>query len=323
MRVLVTGATGFVGEALLERLVQRGYSVTALVRETADVSRLMSFDIEVVGGDIRDLDAVRTSARGCDHVYHLAAATSWRKPPAREYRMVNVEGTANVARASLEAGVERLIYASTVGVYGPCRGRVDESTITHPDSAYRETKLCGEKVALSWHGKGLPVVIARLSTIYGPGSLRWLGFASALSAGRARLIGSGENHVHDVYISDAVDGLQRCAEAERVAGRCYILAGSAPIALDRLVEVFARELKVDPPTDRFPAAPFFALRRLSSAAYRVFGLDSPLSRKFDLFLDDRVFSISRARGELGYAPRTSMEDGVRETIEWYREEGYL
>jgi nucleoside-diphosphate-sugar epimerase len=269
------------------------------------------------------MDAVRASVRGCEHVYHLAAATSWCKPAKREYSTVNVQGTANVARAALEAGVGRLVYASTVGVYGHCSGRVDESTPPHPDSAYRQSKLQGERVALSWAARGLPVVIARLSTIYGPGSFRWLGFARALVAGRARLVGSGENHVHDVYISDAVEGLRRCAEGRTVVGGCYLVAGEAPIILKRLVELLANELGVSPLPARLPAAPFMVLHHACAAAYRRLGIGLPFSRKLDLFLDDRVFSISKAQNEVGYAPATSIHVGLRNTIGWYRVQGYL
>lgn len=323
MRVLVTGATGYVGGTLCERLLQRERSVTALAREASDVSRLRSLGVEIVPGDIGDMDAVRASVRGCEHVYHLAAATSWRKPAKREYYAVNVQGTENVARAALEARVGRLVYASTVGVYGLCRGSVDESTAPHPDSAYRESKLKGERVALSWAAKGLPVVIARLSTIYGPGSFRWLRLSRALLAGTARLVGSGQNRIHDVYISDAVEGLRCCAESQSGAGGCYVLAGEAPITLNRLVALLADELRVAPPHQRLPAAPFMVLHRACAGAYRGLGVGLPFSRNLDLFLDDRVFSISKAQREVGYAPGTSINHGMRDTIGWYRTEGYL
>lgn len=305
------------------RLLQLGHSVRALARQASDVSRLRSLGVEIVRGDIEDMNAVRASVRGRQHVYHLAAATSWRKPAKREYAGVNVQGTANVARASLEAGVERLVYASTVGVYGRVSGRVDESTSVQPDSAYRESKLQGERVALHWGAKGLPVVIARLSTIYGPGSFRWLGLARALLTRSARLVGSGENHVHDVYIDDAVEGLRCCADPWSAAGRCYILAGDAPITVKRLVDLLAQELGIDPPQGRLPAAPFLVLHQACALAYRRLGFSLPLSRKLDLFLDDRVFSISRAQRELGYAPSTPIQVGLRNTIDWYRAEGYF
>ncbi|HUP00587.1 MAG TPA: NAD-dependent epimerase/dehydratase family protein [Gemmatimonadota bacterium] len=324
MRVLVTGATGFVGRRLSESLVEKGYRVKALARASSDVSFLKSRGVEILYGDIRDLAAVRKAVRGCEQVYHLAASTSWpRRPAKREFHAVNVEGTANVSRAALEAGAVRLVYTSSVGVYGTYRSPVDESTGVRPDSFYRESKLAGEDLVLASYRMGLPVVIARLATVFGPGSLRWLGLSRAIAAGRFRFIGSGENHVHDVYISDVVEGLHRCAETRRIAGRCYILAGKEPVMLKELVAAIARELELDPPNSRWPAAPFVAYRRLAAVAYRRLGVEPPFSRKFDLFLDNRVFSNSRAQEELGYSPRISIPEGMRETLAWYRENGHL
>ncbi|MBA3556530.1 MAG: SDR family NAD(P)-dependent oxidoreductase, partial [Gemmatimonadales bacterium] len=165
MKVFVTGATGFIGRALSERLIDEGHAVKALARESASISSLEHLDLEIVPGDIRDADVVEKAMDGCEHVYHLAAATSWSRTRP-EYAAVNVEGTRNVARAAWKAGVRRLVYASTVGVYGSLTSPpIDESTPPRPDSRYRETKLAGEEVVLSWQRKErLPVVIARLAT---------------------------------------------------------------------------------------------------------------------------------------------------------------
>lgn len=305
-------------------LIENGYLVKAFARESSDVSSLRSLDVQIVCGDIRDFAAVQKAVGGCEQVYHLAAATSWRKPDKQEYYMVNVEGTANVARAALKVGVERLVYASTVGVYGTSpNSPVDESTRVEPDSFYRESKLAGEEKALAWCRKGLPVVIARLATVFGPGSLRWLGLSRAIWAKRLRFIGSGSNHVHDVYISDVVDGLSRCGELKQAAGKTYILAAQQPATVKQLIDTIAQQLEVDPPSRRLPATPFLVFRRLAAIGSRRLGFELPLSRRYNLFLENRVFSISKAERELGYEPHISMQDGIEKTIAWYRETGRL
>ncbi len=151
MRVLVTGATGFVGSHLAEALVNQGHEIRALVRQSGDTSLLKKLGVEVAYGDITDAAAVEGAIRGCQYVYHLAAKTARSGVSKKEYYAVNVEGTENVARAAIKANVERLVYGSSAGVYGTTtRTPVDENTKPNPNSYYRESKLLGEKVMLAY-----------------------------------------------------------------------------------------------------------------------------------------------------------------------------
>jgi len=118
MKVLVTGATGFVGGHLAETLVGAGYEVKVLARPSSDMSLLKKLNVEIVQGDITDVAAVERAVSGCRHVYHLAAKTSHGRLSRKQYDMVNVKGTDNVARAAMKANVERLVYCSSGGIYG-------------------------------------------------------------------------------------------------------------------------------------------------------------------------------------------------------------
>ena len=220
MKVLITGATGFIGGNLAEALVKEGHEVRALARLTSDTSRLKRLDVEIVNGDLRDEAATKTAVAGCERVYHLAAKTTKDHLTKRKYYAHNVQGTKNLAEAALNAGVRRFVYASSVGVYGTlANSGIDENTTPRPDSYYRETKYAGEKELLRLHKEnGLPVVVARLGSVYGPGSRVWLDVFRKVATGDFRIIGTGDNLNHWIYVDDLVDGLRRCAETTGVEG---------------------------------------------------------------------------------------------------------
>ena len=325
MKILVTGATGFIGSHLTERLIEEGYSVKALARKSSGLSLLKSLGVEIVYGDIRDAAAVEKAVKGCERVYHLAAATSWQRSSRQEHCAVNVKGTGNVARAAVKASVGRFIYGSTVGVYGLIKNSpIDEHTEPNPNTPYRESKLLGEEMVLSYHKReNLPVVIARLSSVIGPRSFNWLGLFQAIARKRFRIIGSGENHTHMGYITDVVDGLRLCAETAGIEGKSYLIAGKETIKLKQLVDMIAQELEVITSSRRSPEFPFRVFCRLAAVVYRRFGFELPRAHSYELFITDRVLNISKAQKELGYDPKASLREGIRQTIEWYRKNGYL
>jgi nucleoside-diphosphate-sugar epimerase len=325
LKVLVTGATGFVGGHLVETLVRHGYEIKALARPGSDTSLLKKLDVEIVEGDIRDSAAMKKAVMECQQVYHLAAKTTKSRLSKKDYRAYNVEGTINVAKAALDAGVNRLVYASSVGVYGTgCNSSIDENTAPNPDSYYRETKLAGEKEVLRLHRDGgLPVVVTRLGCVFGPGSLNWLDICRKIGKGSFRIIGAGENYDHMVYVEDLVDGLRRCGEVKGVEGRTYILAGPEPAKLGKVVEIIAEKLWADIPRDRLPLAPFRIYQRLCSLVFRSFGVQLPRSHYYDLFLMGQIKTKTKAQEELGYFPKVSLRDGFHRLLEWYCERGYL
>lgn len=326
MKALITGSTGFIGSHLTELLLQEGCEVRALVRESSDVSLLKSLDVEIVYGDILDIDSLEKAVSGCEIVYHLAARTShqasWLK---QEDYAVNVEGVRNLADASLRAKVGRFVYGSSAGVYGFIKdSAVDEKTKPNPNNHYRKSKLLGENLVRSLHKKeGLPVVIARISSVYGPRSLNWLGLFQSIATKRFRMIGSGENHVHLGYVSDIVDGLRGCADKADIEGECYIISGKETIKLKQFVDMIAEELGISISSARSPKFPFRVYNDIAAFIYRRSGLELPRVDTYELFLEDSVLSNSKAEKELGYDPKVSVKEGIQRTVKWYRENGFL
>jgi nucleoside-diphosphate-sugar epimerase len=321
--ILITGATGFVGSHLVESL--RGTrSLRALVRPATDASALEAAGVEIVRGDLRDADAPRRAVDGCRVVHHVAALTSHRGASARDLRETNVEGTARLAAAALDADVERFVFASAVKVYGVARkGTIDEDTPRDPVSPYACSKARAEDLLIQLaEERGLPLVVARLGGMLGAGAVGWLGLFRAIADGSFRMIGSGRGRYPAADVDEVVAGLNRCADVAGIEGRVYNLTGE-PVTLAALVDAISHAVGGPPPRRPLPDAPLHAYRVLQRGALALTGRSLPRFSRVELFLGDRGFDISRARRDLGYDPRTDLRESVARTAQWFRERGLL
>ena len=330
MKVLVTGATGFTGGHLATTLAKRGYEVRALVRprsvEKFRQSTLAALGVAPCVGDLNDRDAISRAAEGVSVVYHIAA--SYREAGQRDaaYRAVNVQGTRNVLDGASRAGARRVVHCSTGGVHGHVEHPpANEDAPFNPGDIYQETKLEAEQVARHAARTGaLEVVIARPIGIYGPGDTRFLKMFRGLARGTFPLLGSGEVFYHLTFVDDLVEGFRLCGEVAGAAGRTYLLAGPRYTTLNRLIAMIAEELKVRPPRVHLPVWPFWTAGLLCEAVCVPLGLQPPLyRRRVDFYTKSRAFDTSRARTELGFAPRVDLEEGIARTAAWYREQGLL
>ena len=325
MRVLVTGATGFVGSHLTRSLVDDGFDVRALVRPTSDVSELEKLGVEIVRGELRDPDSVASAVRDCQRVFHMAAQMWETFISKRRYFEINVDGARNVARACSVNGVERMVHASSAGVYGVIVDPpVNEDSPLDPSSGYRESKWLAEQaVHQELTDKGQSVVIARLPGLMGPGSMNWLGLARAIATDRFRIIGNGENHDHVAYVSDVVDAVRLCAETPGVDGQSYLIASEEAVTVNQIIEVIARELGVSVPHTHLPLAPYKLFNRLGELIYQASGVEIPGFYRYTMFVADKILDISKAQRELGFQPRVTFDEGMRQSIAWYRDKNLL
>lgn len=325
MKVLITGAAGFVGSHLAKSFLGDGHAVRGFVRPTKDTAVLEQLGVEIARGDLADLTSMERAMEGCDQVYHLAASTSRHKPSRREAMAVNYEGTRHVVSAALKAGISRMVYSSTAGVYGVISNApVDEASPLNPDSPYQEAKVAGEALVLAaQRNHRLPVVIARFPGVLGRGSMSWIPLFRAIGTGRFRIIGSGHNHTHTGHVLDIVDGLRRCGAIPDIEGRCYLLAGETATRIDDFVALFANALGVSISPTRLPDFPYRVFHRMSCISYKYFGVTLPRAHDYELFISDKVLSLERAKRELGYEPQIPIAQGIHETLQWYREEGLI
>ena len=326
MKAFVTGATGFTGGQLARALAARGYEVSALVRDPGRASDLVAAGIRLVRGDLADTSSWAASIRGAQVLYNIAALYRQAGLPVATYRRVNAVAVGKVVEAAAAAGVARVVHCSTVGVHGDVeRPPADEDAPLRPGDSYQETKLEGERLGLeAARHTGIELTIARPSGIYGPGDRRLLKLFRGVARRQFVVLGDGRIFYHLTYIDDLVEGLRLCGEVPRAAGRTYILAGPEVSTLDELVATIAGEAGVVPPGLRLPVWPFWVAGAACEVVCRPLGIEPPIyRRRVDFFTKSRAFRIDRARSDLGYAPVVGLREGVRRTLTWYKERGWI
>lgn len=324
-RVLVTGATGFTGGALAQKLAEQGKHVIALVRETSDVSELKQIGATLVYGDISDREAVIQAAQGVDVIYHIAAVYRTAGHPDQYYESVNVGGVENVIAAAREHNVGRTVHCSTIGVHGDIEQiPSNEESPFNPGDIYQRTKLAGEELFAKAMSEGLTGCIFRPGAIYGPGDMRLLKMFKQIKRGFFPLFGGGSNLYHLSYIDDLTDGIILCGEHPNAIGERFILCSNEYGTLKALATTIAEQLNVKAPTFAPPIAPLMLAAKVCEAVCKPLGIDPPLhTRRVEFFVKSRAFDNSKARELIGYDPKISTADGVRKTIKWYQANDFL
>jgi len=325
-RILVTGAAGFTGGHLCERLTREGYSVRALVRDPNRCSELRRWGVDLAIGDLRDPESLKRATKGIDVVYHIAALFRPENVSRKEMWETNVEGTRNILEAAIRTGAQRFIHCSTVGVHGDIKNPpANEETPYGPGDYYQESKTEGERVVLQYMAEGrLPIVVFRPGGIYGPRDLRFLKLIKAIKTRRFVMLGSGKVVYQMIYIGDRIDGILLCGTEKKAIGNIYILTGEEPMALNKLVQVIAEVVGVRPPRLRFPVTPVYLAGFVCELLCKPFGINPPLyRRRVDFFRKTRCFDISKAKRELEFKSKTDLRTGIQRTAEWYQKEGLL
>jgi nucleoside-diphosphate-sugar epimerase len=281
---------------------------------------------EIAEGDLRNLDAVKRAAEGVELVYHIAAIYRQAGLPDSEYRAVNATAVGSIIDAARAGGARRVVYCSTVGVHGDVEHPpANEDAPLKPGDIYQETKLEGERVAREAAARtGVEVVIARPTGIYGPDDRRLLKLFRGVARRRFVILGDGRIYYHLTYVDDLAAGFRLCGTVAAAAGRTYILAGGEVTTLNELVSLIAEEARVPSPRLHLPVWPFWAAGALCEALCKPLGLEPPIyRRRVDFFTKSRAFDITRARQELGYAPAVGLREGIRRTLRWYRDAGWI
>ncbi|HKB12279.1 MAG TPA: NAD-dependent epimerase/dehydratase family protein [Vicinamibacterales bacterium] len=327
MRALVTGATGFTGGHLARSLAAAGDAVTAFVRTgRPDTAALTAGEMTLVHGDLRDPASIARATAGIDVVYHIAALYRQAGLADEAYRDVNARAAGAVVEAAARNGVRRVVHCSTVGVHGDIEHPpANEDAPLRPGDIYQRTKVEGEQAAREAAVRtGIELTIVRPTGIYGPGDRRLLRLFRGVARRRWVTLGAGDIFYHLTYIDDLVAGFRLCGTHPAAANRTYILAGGEVTTLNELVRLTAVEAGVPPPRMHLPVWPIWIAGAACEAICRPFGIEPPIyRRRVDFFTKSRAFDIARARNELGYAPQVGLREGIRRTLAWYREHGWL
>jgi dihydroflavonol-4-reductase len=320
MRAFVTGGTGFIGGRVVRRLRDRGDAVVALVRSPDRAADLAELGCELVEGDLTSTDAIRRGVHGCDAAFHIAAVYKVGIPASERdaMREANVQGTEHVLDAAAESGVKRVVYVSTVGVFGNTHGEVVNETY-HRDgegflSCYEETKYLSHQVALDRIEKGAPIVIVQPGGVYGPGDHSELGnIIDQTRTGKLKMLMFPEAGFNLVHVDDVADGILRAHDSGKV-GESYVLGGEITTMGDmirKVAEISGRKA----PSRSMPASLMKLAIPIGPVVGKMLGFPPNLGEL--IRSSDGVTywaTDEKARRELGYAPR-DMATGLRQTLE--------
>ena len=327
MTTLVTGATGFLGMHVTSLLCERGEPVRVLVQPSEPLASLTSLanrgQIEVCRGDLTDRPSLDAAVQGIDRILHCAAKTGpWG--PSRAYWRANVGGLRSLVNAALAAKVRRFVHVSSVTVHGNDIGGVadERAPIRVEPNPYSQSKVAGERLLTALcTEQSAPITIVRPGWIYGPGDLASFGrFAAMVEAGRAIVIGSGNNHLPLIHVRDVARGMVLASEAENAVGRTYILVNDEPVTQNDYWLTLARELEASPPRRRIPYRLALALGTAAEAVgHLVHSTKPPPLTRYGIQMlgGENRFQIGRARRELGFVPQVDLREGARESIAWY------
>jgi dihydroflavonol-4-reductase len=319
MKAFVTGGTGFIGGRLIQQLRDRGDEVVALVRSPEKANALRELGCELVEGDLSDVDAIRRGVQGCDAVFHVAAVYKVGIPKSEHEAMreSNVRGTERVLDAAVDAGVKRIVYVSTVGVFGNTHGKIVDESYKHPGedflSCYEETKYLSHQVALDRIAKGAPIVIVQPGGVYGPGDHSELGnFIDQTRQGKLKMLMFPELGFNLVYVDDVAEGILLAHDKGKL-GESYVLGGEIS-TMRKLIEKVADLSGKKAPTRALPPAAMKLAIPIGPLVGKLMGFPPNLGELIKS--SDGVTywaSHDKAREQLGYSPR-DLETGLRETL---------
>ncbi|MBK9322149.1 MAG: NAD-dependent epimerase/dehydratase family protein [Bdellovibrionaceae bacterium] len=327
MKVLVTGANGFLGSWLTQSLVENGHEVFALVRDGSNLSELQGVSCNYLYGDITDLESLNKSFGGIDTVFHLAGLIAYKKSDRKKMEAINVGGTANVIAACLSNKVRRLVYLSSVTAIGASVGPdsiLNEDspyTIQNLDLGYFETKRKAEAlVKNACIRNGLDCVILNPSTIYGPGDAKKGSRKTQVKVAQGKFKFFTSGGVSVVAVEDVVEAILSAWKNGR-SGERYILSGEN-ITIQKLFELIAAAAGAPPPKIKIPNFVIFLLGWIGDALERL-GLKGSLSTENAWTATMyHWFDNSKARKELGFSPRPA-HDAIQGSVNWMKKNGLL
>ena len=325
---LLTGATGFVGSAVARALVGRGHTVRALVRAGSDRRNLDGLAVQPVEGDLTDAASLTRAAAGCRYVVHVAADYRIWVPDPDAMLRANVEGTRTLMLSALDAGVERVVYCSSVAALGLTKdgSPADEATPVNEDSVvgiYKKSKYRAEQVVLALvRSHGLPAVIVNPAAPVGPRDIKPTPTGRMIAdAAAGKMPAYVDTGLCVVHVDDVAEGHLLALERGRI-GEKYILGGEN-LSLKALLGLVAAETGRAPPRVRLPGALLWPLALGCEAAASLTGI-SPLVTRDHLRMARKLmyFASAKAQSELGYSPRPA-HAAVRDAVAWFRANGVV
>ena len=337
-KILVTGGTGFIGSHLTEVLLSQGRDVRVLVMreplekiENDNLRIIKNKGAEIVYGDLRDKESLDKAVKDIDTIFHLAGISRPMKIPKHVYYDVNVQGTKNLLEACLNAKIKikRFIHVSTVSVLGvsPDGTPLKEDNFQEPTGDYGLSKLKGEQIVLEYYKKyNIPVVVIRPPLTYGPRCLVRLIMFKFVQKRLFPLFRKGKAHMEFCYVDNVIQALLLAESTPGILGEVFNISDARSYSISEVVNTIAKVEGVKPPLINNMPVWLGKLMGLGAEVLsRIIGIYPPFSRTAAEWMskDQNVYNISKAKKVLGYSPEINLEEGIKRTVEWYKEKGLL
>ncbi len=325
MNVFITGSTGFIGSHLTEYLTAKNYRVKCLVRQSANLRWLKDLPVELVFGDLFDTELLKKYTEGADYIYHIAGKTISKNKEG--YFLGNQIATRNLLQAAEgNKRLKRFIFASSLTAIGPSLDGepVSENTSYHPITTYGQSKMKAELEVLAYKNV-IPFTIVRLPAIYGPRDTASFDFFKIVNRGILPLIGFSEKYVSLLQVNDAISGLVAAAEARNTLNEIYFIGSDKFYTWKEIGEISKKILNRKVIKIMLPHA-------LVMLIAGVAGLLSSKTKKGsilnwekgkDMIADAWICDTSKAKNDFNYSQYISLEEGLRQTLGWYKENGWL
>jgi nucleoside-diphosphate-sugar epimerase len=317
MKVFVTGANGFTASHLVKALEQQGDEVVGLVRKSSNLSRLAGCKLQLVYGDLTEVDTLKAAIAGCDVVFHVAAYVELGIVNAAEMERVNVTGTRAVLDAAQAVGVTKLVYCSTIGIFGDTQGRCVDETFQRTQagfsSEYDRTKYAAQQWVDRAAAQGFPAVSVLPSGIFGVDDPHFMPVLQQFRRGRLKLWAGGDRITGIVHVDDLATAMILAAEKGAIGGHYIISAGE--LTTREMFAVFSQETGIPVPVE-VPKQLVRLLGNVLEPIGRLLSWQPPLSRERVHYLYDRCVRVdaSKANRELGWVGR-SPEVVLRELMQ--------
>jgi nucleoside-diphosphate-sugar epimerase len=326
MKVFMTGATGFVGSFLAETLIQSDHEVRCLVRKESNLRWIADLEVECYYGSLFDQESLIRGMEGCDTIYHVAGVTKARTED--EYYRGNFEGTKNVIDAAFrsENKLSRFIHVSSQAAVGPSPTiiPIDESHPANPLTYYGKSKWAAEEYVQSFLGK-MPVTIVRPSAVYGPRDTDILEFFRTVKFGIIPQLGGSEKYLSLIHVKDLARGIMIAGEHEKSIGETYFITSPEPYSWQEISRITLNILQKKGFKIPVPLPLIKAVAAISEGLASLTKKPALVNKQKVIEMEQNFWTSApnKAQNDLNFKAEIGLENGIRETLIWYKEQKWL
>lgn len=323
---IVTGASGFVGSHLVDKLIEKGYTVKAIIRSSSSLKWLKDKPVEIIDCGLYDIQKLANAFAGASYIYHVAGVVKAKK--VEGYYHGNVEATKCILEAALlqKQSIKRVLIVSSQTAAGPSPNAkmVTEHDVCEPITTYGKSKLAQEKLCAGYMDK-LPITICRPPAVYGERDTEIFIFFNTYSKGITTTIGFDRKVISLIHVTDLVNGLHLAATSDKGIGQTYFITSEHIYTWDEIIEVTAKALGKKAIRFKVPHSIVYLIAAVAQfiAMFQKAAATLNIEKARDITRHAWICSPAKAIEELGFHQQISLADGIKRTLDWYKKEGWI